>query len=221
MFWRVPLTTSSLRPKKKIVRRHSEERGSAFIEFLFTTLIWLPLLLGTIVFGINLVRALQVSQLSRDTGHMYAYHVDFTQPESAQLLGNLSNALGITKNGGNGAILLSKIRLVTAADCAAANQNACINAGQYVFSSLFVFGSPSYAKSKLGNPDPKYYTNGTSITESQILNDASLQASNFPNVFPNHTVSQQYSWVSEVNVNTQAISWDAFSKTGSYARSIF
>jgi vacuolar-type H+-ATPase subunit I/STV1 len=221
MFWRVPLTTSFPTRKQSRVAAAKSERGSAFIEFLLSSLVWLPLLFGTIVFGINIVRALQVSQLSRDTGHMYAYHVDFTQPESAKLLTTLAAPLGITATGGNGAVVLSKIRLVTPADCTAAGYQSCINSGKYAFTSLIVFGASAYGVTKLGSPAQKYYTSGSSIAESDILNDRSLQAGNFPDVYPNHDVSQQYSWVSEVNVNTQAITWSSFSNTGSYARSIF
>ncbi len=208
-------------PANRRAYPHSKrERGSAAIEFMLCTLVWVPLLLGTIVFGINLVRAIQVSQLARDTGHMYAYDIDFTQPQNTPLLTDLASSLGITQNGGNGAILLSKITLVTSSDCTAANMNVCPNNGKYVFTSLFVFGNQAYANSKLGNPNTKYYTAGTTIQASQYLSDPSLVATNLPPLFINNQ-SGQYAYVSEVTVNSQAIAWSDFSNTGSYAISIF
>jgi hypothetical protein len=200
--------------------RRKDERGSAVIEFMMCTLVWVPLLLGTIVFGINLVRAIQVSQLARDTGHMYAYNIDFTSPQNAALLADLANSLSIKQNSGDGAILLSKITLVTTSDCVAANLKVCPNNGKYVFTSLFVFGNQAYAKSKLGNPNTQYYTAGTTIQASQYLSDPSLVATNLPPLFINNQ-SGQYAYVSEVTLNSQAIAWSDFSNTGSYARSIF
>ncbi len=194
-----------------------KERGSAFIEFLFTSLIWLPLLLGTIVFGINLVRAIQVGQLSRDSGHMYAYGIDFSQPQNLPVLQQLAGSLNIQQKGGDGAIVLSKITLVTQADCDAANV-PCTNLNKYVFTTVLSFGSNAYAKSKFGNPpipccDPsKPY---------QYMTDNQLVATNFPLLFPQPYQSGEYAFVSEVTVNTQAINWSSFTNTGSYARSIF
>ncbi len=208
-------------PAEKEVRPHRKrERGSAVIEFMMCTLVWVPLLLGTIVFGINLVRAIQVSQLARDTGHMYAYDVDFTSPQNAALLTNLGSSLNIKPNSGDGAILLSKITLVTTSDCIAANLRVCPNNGKYVFTSLFAFGNMAYAKTKLGSPNAQYYTAGTTIQASQYLSDPSLVATNLPTLFVDNQ-SGQYAYVSEVTVNSQAIAWSDFSNTGSYARSIF
>ncbi len=209
--------------KTKAAVRSSGDKGSALVEFVLSALVWMPLLLGTIVFGINIIRAIQVSQLARNTGHMYAYGIDFTQPENSALLARLAKSLSIQQNGGTGAILLSKITLVTARDCAAANMPTCPNQGKYVFTSLYAFGNLDYAVSKLGNPSARYYTNGTAITQAQYLSDPTLVATYFSNFlqFPDATVPGQYAYVSEVTLNSQSINWTDFSKTGSYARSIF
>ncbi len=207
-------------PVEKMHSRRRHERGSAVIEYMLCTLVWVPALLGTIVFGINLVRAIQVSQLARDTGHMYAYDIDFTSPQNAALLANLAKSVNIQQNSGNGAILLSKITLVTSSDCTAANMRVCPNNGKYVFTSLFVFGNQTYAKTKLGNPNAQYYTSGTTIQASQYLSDPSLVATNLPTLFIQNQ-SGQYAYVSEVTLNSQSIAWSSFSNTGSYARSIF
>jgi len=205
-----------MRPVKK-----QRERGSAFIEFVLTALVWMPLLLGTIVFGINLIRAIQVSQLARDSGHMYAYGIDFTEPQNLALLQRLAKGLNITPSG-DGAVVLSKVTLVTQTDCDAAAMKVCPNNGQYVFTSIFVFGNQAYAKTKLGNPNTNYYTNGASIQTATYLSDPSLRATSFSNLltFPPDQPGQ-YAFVSEVSVNSQAINWSSFSNTGSYARSIF
>ena len=212
---------------RRLVERKSApsqegERGSAMVEFLLSSLVWVPLLLGTMVFGVNMVRALQVSQLSRDTGHMYAYGIDFTQTQNQALLTKLASSLNIQQTTGNGAVLLSRVTLVTDSDCAAANMKVCPNNGKYVFTSLFVFGNMAYAQSKLGSPSAQYLTNGSAIQASQYLSDPSLIATNFGSLLT-FVANQpgQYAYISEVTVNTQDINWTAFSNTGSYARSIF
>jgi hypothetical protein len=206
-------------------RKRECERGSALIEFVLSALVWVPLLLGTVVFSVNLIRAIQVSQLARDSGHMYAQGVDFAQAQNAALLTRLASGLGIQQKSGEGAVLLSKITLVTQQDCDAANIQACSNLGKYVFTSLYVFGDGNYAKSKLGSPDDSDYAKGTALQPQDYLVKSSLVAPNFPHLFdpPSGQPAQagQYAFVSEVSVNSQVISWSDFSNTGSYARSIF
>jgi len=204
------------------MHRNSKERGSAIVEFMFSSLVWVPLLLGTFMFGINIIRAIQVSQLSRDTGHMFAYGVDFTQPQNQALITDLASAVKIKPGAGEGAVLLSKITLATDSDCTAANMRVCPNRGKYVFTSLYVFGNMQYANSKLGTLTNYWLTHGSSIQAAQYLSDPTLVATNFSSLltFPPGQ-SGQYAYVSEVTVNSQAFSWDLFTNTGSYARSIF
>ena len=74
-------------------RRAHLRRGSSAIEFAFSSLILLPLLIGGLSVGFNLVRATQVSQFTRDAGHLYAYGVDFTQAAAQQMLVDLATCL--------------------------------------------------------------------------------------------------------------------------------
>ena len=203
--------------------RKCRERGSATVEFCLSTLVWLPLLLGTTFFGFALVQAIQLSQLSRDSGRMFAYGIDFTTPQNAALLGRLAASLNIQQNAGTGAILLSKITLVTDTDCQAAlQQKPCPNDGQYVFTDFCVFGNLAYAQTQLGNPGLSYIKNGNAITIEQYLSDSTLRATAFSTYLqfvPNQP--GQYAFVSEVTVNNNAIAWSAFSNTRPYARTIF
>lgn len=196
-----------------------KERGSAFIEFLFTSLIWLPLLLGTIVFGINLVRAIQVSQLARDSGHMYAYGIDFSLPQNLPMLQQLAGSLNIQQKSGDGAIVLSKVALLTQAECDAAKVS-CTNVNQYVFTSLITFGNEQYANTRFGNP-PRAAYNADLTKNYQYMTDPTLVATGFPLLYPQPYQMAEYASVSEVTVNTQAVNWSSFTNTGSYARSIF
>jgi hypothetical protein len=170
-----------------------------------------------------MIRATQVAQLSRDTGHMYARGVDFTDPQNTLLLGRLASSLNIQANAGNGAIVLSKVTLVTPTDCAAANMKVCPNDGKYVFTAFVVYGNFSYAQTLLGNPGLNYLKNGGSIQISQYLSDPALIATNFSNYlsFPDPTQPGQVAYVSEVTVESQSIAWTEFNNTRAYARTFF
>lgn len=202
---------------------HSRERGSTLVEFALTSLIWVPLLLGSIVFGFNILSAIQVSQLSRDSGHMYAYGVDFTQPQNAALLQRLASSLNlnIQPTSGTGNIVFSKITLVSDNDCKAAGLSDCANTGKYVFTDLFVFGNQAGIKTALGSPTANFFKSG-SIKISDYLTNLSLVATKFPDLGITFTPDKgQYAYVAEVNYHSTAVNWNGFTNIGSYARSIF
>ncbi len=205
---------------------NQNERGSALIEFALLSLVWVPLLFGTTVFGFNLLGAIQISQLCRDSGHMYAYGIDFTQPANAALLQRLASNLNINiqQNSGSGYIIFSTITLVTDTDCAAAGtSNPCFNRNQYVFTKLLAFGDRTSVQTSLGSPSSNYFQPGSVIQLSDYLNNKSLIATNFPSLGITFAPGQpgQYAYVSEVTLHSQIINWSAFSNTGSYARSVF
>jgi hypothetical protein len=196
--------------------RQKRERGSALIEFCLSSLLWLPLLLGTWLFGSTLIQAIQVAQLSRDSGHMFARGVDFTNPQNAALLGRLSTVLTTSPGTYAGAIVLSEIRLVNSTDCAAANMKVCPNDGKYVFIKLFMFGNTSYAQTRLGNPGLNWLQNGNDIQPTSYLSDPALVATNFSTYL---TFSPAYA--SEVTLAAPSIGWAQFNNTESYARTFF
>ena len=54
-------------------------RGNALVESaLVISLVFIPLALGIAVIGLNIVRIIQVNQVNRDAGHMFARGVDFS-----------------------------------------------------------------------------------------------------------------------------------------------
>src|SRR5436305_1112295 len=134
---------------------------------------------------------------------MYAYGIDFSQPQNLALLQRLSSSLGITQNSGPGAIVLSTITLATQSDCDAANMKACPNRNKYVFTSIYAFGNQSLAQTKLGSPAVRYFTNGTTIQAATYLSDPALVATAFSDLltFPPDQPGQ-YAFVSEVSLDS-------------------
>src|ERR1700683_3463782 len=101
--------------------RHRNSRGVSSVEFAFGMLVLVPLLLGTGVTGINMIRSLQTIQLARDAGHMYAKGIDFSQPGNQTILTNLGTALGLssTSGSGNAVVILSSLVYVDKNQCSA------------------------------------------------------------------------------------------------------
>ena len=211
---------------QRISKDRSRQKGAVVIEFVLCSLVWMPLLLGAIVFGINLVRAIQVSSLSRDTGHMYAYGVDLSQQSS--IIPNLGSGVGITATAGNGAILLSAITVVTPADCAALPSASCANLDHPVWMKMLAFGNMADVRTTLGTPSFSGVQAGQEkiFQPNQYVSDPNLKANDsllslFAKDDTGQYVPGQYAYVSEVNLISQAINWTDFSGTGSYARTIF
>ena len=159
--------------------KSDKRSGVSSIEFAFSMLIMIPLLLGTGVMGINMIRALQTIQLARDAGHMYARGVDFGLAGNQTIIADLGNDLGLssTAGQGNAVVILSTLTYVDKNACAAvgavdANGNptaACTNYTQWVFAQRLTVGNTAVRSSNYGSPltsGPTGVTIGTDGTVS-------------------------------------------------------
>jgi hypothetical protein len=183
------------------------------IEGAFTTLIWVPLLLGTLFYGSELVQALQVVQLTRDAGHMFARLVNFTTSATSQnqmLLARLGQQLGgsapfatfdtsgnVTgvNTTGNMVVILTAIQNVSGTACKAYNgTTSCPNLGMWVVTQQLTIGNASLRKSNYtpsGVPATELDTTSGAVlsttsggyTYPYYLSDTSLRLTNF-NLIP-------------------------------------
>jgi hypothetical protein len=205
------------------VKLRNSERGSALVEFVLCfSLFWLPLFLGTLVLGFNLVRAIQVTQVCRNAGHMYAYGTDFSQIAYQNLLVGQAPGLNMTVNGGNGVVILSTITYADATACQAAGlQDNCPNQGKAVFTRRIVIGNRSLNTSTFGTPASNIMDGNGNISSASSLTDASAVANGFLDVVPLQS-STQLAYVAEMWVISPDYNWwSAFGTTGSSARAIF
>jgi hypothetical protein len=208
------------------IKTHGNERGSALIEFvLCTSLLIVPLLLGTAVLGLNLVRDIQVTELCRDATHMYSQGVDFTQTSYQSELFKIAQGLNITSTSGNGVIILSTITYVDSAACSAGGYSTgnCTNLNYTVFSRQVVIGNSSLYTSAFGTP-PVDTSNSDNVTQADQLTSASARAqsggANFSLVPV--TASTQFAYVGEVYFTTPDLSWwRLLGTTGIGARFVF
>jgi hypothetical protein len=135
-------------------------RGVSTIEFAFSTLILVPLLLGSGVVGVNLIRSLQVVQLARDAGHMYARNINFALTGNKKILLRIGKDLGLGLTDGSSVVILSALTYVDKNACAAAGAvdsygeptSACTNYTRWVFTQRIVIGNASLKSSVYGSP---------------------------------------------------------------------
>ncbi len=191
---------------------------------LGVSFIWLPLFLGTLVIGFNLVRAIQVTAVCRDAGHMYSYGIDFSQAAYQNLLVDLATGLKMTTSGGNGVVILSTVTYVGPTDCTAAgytaNTTSCPNLNQIVFTRRIVIGNSSLHTSAFGTPNSSEMDSSGNISAAGYLTDATNRAGTFSSVIA--LTSGEFAYVSEMWVTSPDFNWwSALGQTGASARSIF
>lgn len=141
---------------------HKNQRGVAIVEFSFVMLVLVPLLLGTVVIGVNMVRSLQTVQLARDAGHMYARGVDFSQIGNKTILATIGTGTGLSTTAGSGSsvVILSTLTYVDKAMClsdglavdAGGNPIGCTNLTYWVFKQRLSIGNSSVHSSNFGSP---------------------------------------------------------------------
>jgi hypothetical protein len=115
-------------------------------------------LTGILVFGFKLIRSLEMTQVARDLGAMYLRGVDFRGAGAQQTAQTLAQGYNLTSTGSS-MVILSKVKLITATDCAAANAvapvvigNACVNLNKIVFVEQLKVGNPANGSSAFGTP---------------------------------------------------------------------
>jgi hypothetical protein len=141
--------------------KRKQIRGVSAVEFAFSMIVLAPLLLGTGVMGINMIRTLETIQLARDAGHMYARGVDFAQPGNKTILVTLGSALGLSATPGSGTavVILSSLTYIDQPACAvvgavdaAGNPSGCTNFQKWVFTQRLTVGKDSLRSSGYGSP---------------------------------------------------------------------
>jgi hypothetical protein len=170
-------------------------RGTSYVEFALSLLVLVPLLLGTVGVGINLILDYQTSQLSRDAGHMYARGLNMALPGNQTILATVGSGVGLsatsgvggTAGSGNAVIVFSTVGYVDDPACAlggyatnGVHTSACKNYGKWVFQQRILvgdsnlkttdYGSPITSGSGNGNPLVTIDSSGNISTTEQLTN---------------------------------------------------
>ena len=199
-------------------------RGVAMVEFALSLVFLTPLLLGTFIFGFRLIRSIQMSQITRDIGHMYIRGVDFRGAVPQQNAQTLASGFDLTGSG-KSLIVLSKIKLIQQADCDVANAlvgigagNTCANLNHTVFLEQLKIGNTSIQASAFGTPSPLQGDNSVGVMD--MGRTTTTQTSNFDTVLALH--GGEFAYVCEMFNQTPELDVPGLSGTPQvYARTIF
>jgi hypothetical protein len=208
------------------MKQRTGERGSAFVEFMLClAFFWVPLFLGTVVIGFSLVRAIQVTQVCRDAGHMFAYGTDFSTPGAKTLIANLGSPLRIYIDGtlGYGVLVLTEVKYADQALCDQGNlkNQPCSNLGQYVIRKRIIIGRSSPMPEGASTAGLAVDSTGAvSLVDSLTKQEA--QAKNFDDALFATKTSTQSAFVSEMWYTSPEFKfWNDWSGVTPYARLIF
>jgi len=184
--------------------RRKTSAGGSTIEFMFITLMLIPLFVGASGIGVDLIRTMQTVQLARDVGHMYAKGIDFSQPGNDTILYQLGSSLGLSSSSSSSTalVILSNLIYVDESQCQAVGAwnsvsnmpNGCTNYQKWVFTQRQEFGNTSLRNSNTGTPltsGPSGVTlaSGTGkISQLQYVTQAGAVA-NFNSINPYSNVS--------------------------------
>jgi len=203
------------RAMRRSESRDPGERGSAVIEFVMCVgLFWIPLFFGATQFGFHMIQAIQVTQVCRDAGHMFAYGIDFSQSSNQYLLASFAPSLNVDPSGAGGSsvVILSTVRYVSQADCQAGGYSStCPNYNQLVFISQTVVGKASIHTSAFGTPVTNASTGLVqpgSPSTSGYLNAASALVVGFPTIsLATGTTGQQFAYIAEMYSKSSTLNW--------------
>lgn len=136
----------------------NKRKGVAIVEFSFSMLVMIPLLLGTIGFGLRLLQQMQTVQLARDSGRMYARPgMDMSLPGNQTILATVGADLGLKTDGtGKAVLILTTVKYIDKGMCPQHDVNGnpinCPNYQSWVFAQRLTIGNTSIRTSNLGSP---------------------------------------------------------------------
>jgi Flp pilus assembly protein TadG len=202
----------------------TSRRGAAMVEMAFAMAFLIPLLLGTFVYGFRLIRSIQMSQITRDIGHMYIRGINFRNPGPVSNAQTLASGFSLTTTG-TSVVILSKIRLIGQAECDAANAtisigagNNCANKNKAAFVEQLKIGNPTGGGSAYGTPTPLQADYTVTVHDQGLT--ASAVAASFLTIL--NLQPGEYAYVAEMVNNTPDLNIPGFSGQPTvYARTIF
>jgi hypothetical protein len=195
----------------------SRQKGNAILEFAVVAPFMVTALLGVVGIGLTLGHAIQVNQLTRDTGHMFFDGVDFSATSNQTIVGRLSNGMGLASDAvgdintsGSGAVILTQVIEVGANECnmanLAANNSACPNLGSLVIEKRIVIGNSGLRTSAFGTPTPSLLRADGSILPVDYCTNASVVVPTTSAAGNLNLPADQYSFIVESYFVTASLS---------------
>jgi hypothetical protein len=150
-----------------------KRRGVAVVELSLIIFPLTVLLMGVVVVGLSLGRAVQVAHVTRDAASMYVRGIDFSKDPNKDVVVRLSQGMGMTRTGGDGRVILSKVTFIPASKCGTIP--GC-NADKHVITQRLSIGNPSLRQSNYGTPTG---IDSTGLVTQYLTDDAAIVTGTF------------------------------------------
>ncbi|MEQ1885106.1 MAG: hypothetical protein ABL967_08595 [Bryobacteraceae bacterium] len=142
------------------------ERGNEVVEFAFVAIMFIPLILGSFMVGMNLVKSIAVNHVVRDLNNMYIHGADFSVSSYQQLALRLASGVNLkapvfptgsgnlranTGNAGDGLIWITQLMYVGGTNeptCTSVGSNNCSNHDSFVYTQRIIFGNSALLQQK-------------------------------------------------------------------------
>jgi hypothetical protein len=191
-----------------MLTRSKQSRGTLIPLYALGAIFFVPLAIGVLLVNNSASRNDHANQVSRDVASMYAQGLDFSNVSNQDIALKVAEGLGMNIGGGKGILILSKIRVVHATDCAAAGPTHCANEGFAVITQRYVIGNKALRASSFGTPAS--IDAGTGNVRDWT-NDVTARAEDFPA----HLKAGESTYAAECYLSSQE------SRGGVYSRAMF
>jgi len=162
-------------PNPHLKGRLRTQSGNILWEFVAVVFVITPLIAGTFVTGLNLVRSIQANHMARDINNMYILGADFSSLSMQQLAKRLATGLNLqvgsattgnnydnSDNAGNGIVWVTKLQWIGATNqpiCTAISPATCTNANKFVVIEQVRFGNKNLDTATAGaDPNASHIT---------------------------------------------------------------
>jgi hypothetical protein len=156
-----------------MLTRSKQSRGTLVPLYALGAIFFVPLVIGVVLVSNSASRNDHANQVSRDVASMYAQGLDFANAANQDIALKVAEGLGMDIRGGRGVLILSRIRVVHASDCA----GHCANEGFAVITQRYVIGNATLRASSFGTP--AHVDAGTGNVKDWA-NDVTARAEDFP-----------------------------------------
>jgi hypothetical protein len=137
------------------------------LEFAFSSLLLIPVVLGSAALGLGLVYYLQVLSVCRSTGSMFVRGADFSQPAMQRVLLRVAAGLGLGSTtainpDGRTVVIVTQLMRVGAVQCSdLPSGQTCTNRGRVVIIKQLRLGNRALRASDFGSPGGTQTSDGS------------------------------------------------------------
>jgi Flp pilus assembly protein TadG len=200
----------------------ANQRGVSILEFALVVIPMVFMMLGVVVIGVDLGRAVQVSQICRDADAMFMRGVPLYTSSAQSYLAQLGANMNLQTSGGDGLVTLSKIQFIPDPSCGAPTDSTYPNCtvGLNRLVQRIVIGNTAIAGASTRFPTAGAVSYDSLDQVNNYLTDNNAIVSNFSTSLQLKPL--EVSYVAEVYFQTPTVNFGTIQTSpGIYSQAFF